>query len=433
MSHKKILSCWRRIMTGWGLRKPLRQQPFRRSMMLEPLEDRCVPTTTNVLTYHDNVQGTGVNSTETVLTPANVNTTSFGKLYSVHLDGQDYAEPLVDTQVTINAGVNTTANSAGLHNVVFVATQHDSLYAIDTSSGAILWQRSFTNTTAGYVGTTLGTNINNTLGASTITSVPNGDVNSSDINPEIGITGTPVIDPSTNTLYVIVKTKEIINGTASYVQRLHAINIADGTDRLNPYLIGQTNNGNNNNTQIYVYGTGDGEVTDPYNGTGRDVVQFNALREANREALNLENGTIYASWASHGDNGPYHGFVVTWTPGATSFTLTGVLCTSPNEGLAGIWGGGGRLTFETDGSDFYFETGNGYGGNPTLGALNAKGVAFPTDNNYSEALVKATSDPTTSATHQGPNGWGLKTWTISFPTTSPPWIRPTPILVRVPP
>ena len=147
--------------------------------------------------------------------------------------------------------------------------------------------------------------------------MPNGDVNSSDIDPEIGITGTPVIDPTTNILYVLVKTKETIGGTAHYVQRMHGINVADGTDKVTPFLVGDTYNGNTNNTQIFVYGTGDGNVTDPNRATdgnpGTTIVQFNALREANRPALSIHNGQLYVAWASHGDNGPYHGWVVTWS------------------------------------------------------------------------------------------------------------------------
>jgi autotransporter-associated beta strand protein len=213
-----------------------------------------------------------------------------------------------------------------------------------------------------------------------------------------------VIDPGTNTLYVVVKTKETVGGAAHYVQRLHAINTADGTDRAAPFLIGNTTNGNSNNTQIFVYGTGDGSVTV----SGKSVVQFNALREAERGALSLVNNTVYVEWASHGDNGPYHGWVAQWNVAnlaTTGFALTGVLNTSPNDGLAGIWQGGGRLVFDPDTSvtAFYFETGNGSGGAPTL---NASG--FPTNANYNEALVKVIPDPSSTAANQNANGWGLK-------------------------
>lgn len=387
------------------LRTPRRingNQP-RRSVQLhlEELESRDTPAV-DVLTFHNDIAGLGVNSSENQLTPANVKVGSFGKIYSTSLDGQVYAEPLVKTAVNITAGVNTTAGAAGIHDVVFVATEHDSLYAIDAgvTGGAVLWKRSFLGT-ANPTGDT-----NNTLGATAIVAMLSGYSNSGDIMPEIGITGTPVIDPATNTLYVVVKTQETIGGALHFVQRLHAINISDGTDRVTPYMIGDTTGSYSNNTAIYVYGSGDGHVTDPYNGTGRQVVQFNALREHQRTALSLVNNTVYVQWASHGDNGPYHGWVVGWNVAnltTNGFRVSGVLNTSPNDGLAGIWGGGGRLTFEADGSAFYFETGNGSGGAPTL---NASG--FPVDGNYNEALVKVMADPTTSATNQNINGWGFK-------------------------
>ncbi|HEV3237958.1 MAG TPA: fibronectin type III domain-containing protein, partial [Gemmataceae bacterium] len=381
------------------VRQPVRRKPITRyRLALEQLETRLTPSV--VLTYHNDIASTGLNANETQLTTANVKVGSFGKLFTTSVDGQVYAEPLVDTGITLTTGTNTKPGGTGVHDVVFVATEHDSLYAIDASvgGGAILWQRSFLDAT------NPGGNINNTLGATAITTVPPGDVGTGDITTEIGITGTPVIDSTTNTLYLVVKTKETIGGVAHYVQRLHAINVADGTDKVAPFLIGDT--GTTNNTQIYVYGTGDGNVTDPYNGTGKKVVQFNALREHQRGALNLVNNTVYVEWASHGDNGPYHGWVAKWDVSnltTNGFVLTGILNTSPNNGLAGIWQGGGALAFEANGSAFYFETGNGSAGAPTL---NANG--FPTSASYNEALVKVVADTTTTPTNQNANGWGLK-------------------------
>jgi hypothetical protein len=321
------------------------------------------------------------------------------------MDGNVYAEPLVDTGLTIANGVNTTPGAAGVHDVVFVATEHDSLYAIDTGTGAVLWKRVFLSTTNS------GGNINSTLGATAITSIPSGGgqpITSDNVTPEVGITGTPVIDASTSTIYLVTKTKETVSGTAHYVQRLHAISITDGTDRAAPYLIGDTTGTSTytNSTPIYVYGSGDGHVTDPYNGTGRQVVQFNALREHQRGALNLVNNSLYVQWASHGDEGPYHGWVARWDVTnvlTTGFVLTGALNTSPNNGLSGIWQGSGRLVFEPDSSAFYFVTGNGSGGAPTIGA-----DGFPTNANYNEAVVKVVNDGTTTATSQGANGWGMK-------------------------
>ncbi|MCE5268982.1 MAG: hypothetical protein LLG00_13985, partial [Planctomycetaceae bacterium] len=379
--------------------------------IFERLELRLT-LSTSVLTYHNDIASTGLNAGETLLTPTNVNALSFGKLFATPLDGQVYAQPLADPGVTIAAGVNTTAGASGIHDVALVATEHDSLYAVDANplgNGSVLWKRSFIDIiTPGYSGSAPGSNINSTLGATTITTVPNADVQTTDITPEIGITGTPVIDPATSTLYVVVKTKETIAGTAHYVQRLHAINIADGTDRAVPYLIGDTSGGNANNTQIYVYGAGDGRVIDPYNATGKNVVQFNALRENQRGALSLVNNVVYVEWASHGDKGPYHGWVAGWNVSNLTqggFALAGVFNSSPNGGLTGIWQGGGRLAFEADGSAFYFETGNGPS-NHANPVLDANG--FPADGNYYDALVKVVPDPTTTATNQGTNGWGFR-------------------------
>jgi hypothetical protein len=385
---------------SWLLGARCRRPITRARLELEAVEARLAPAV-NVLTFHNDTASTGLNPNETQLSPANVRVNSFGKIYTVPLDGQVYAQPLVDTGVTIANGPNTQPGAAGIHDVVFAATENDTLYAIDAGpvGGQVLWKRVFLDASNPS---------NNTLGATAIVPVTNTDVGSGDIQPSIGITGTPVIDPASNTIYLVTKTKETIGGATHFVQRLHAINLADGTDLLAPYLIGDTTNGNTNTTQIYVYGTGDGHVTDPYNGTGQQVVQFNALREHQRGALNLVNGKLYVEWASHGDQGPYHGWVVGWDVsnlGGTGWRLSGVLNVSPNGGLAGIWQAGGRLAFEPDGSAFYFETGNGPSSHPNP-TLDANG--FPTDGNYYEALVKVVADTTTTPTSQNKNGWGLK-------------------------
>jgi hypothetical protein len=400
----------------WNLRglrtspKPRQRKPLHRAIpTLETLERRLAPSA-DVLAYDYGSGSAGVNVNETVLSPTTVAPGNFGKLSTTTVDGNIFAEPLVQQNVTIGVSSgDSTANlvgTPGVYGVVFVATEHDSLYAINAvaGSGAVLWKRSFTTLATD---STPGTNINNPLGASAVSSVPSYEVNGTDLGAEVGITSTPVIDAGSGTIYLLVMTKEVVGDTVHYVQRLHGINTSDGTDRLTPFQIGDTVSGNTNNTSIFVYGTGDGSVLDPNRATDGNplstIVQFNAATENNRVALSLQNGQIYASWASWGDAGPYHGWVVTWTVSGGAFQLAGWLCTSPNNGLAGIWMGGGALQFEADGSTFYFETGNGSGGAPTL---NAQG--FPTTANYNEALVKVVADPTTSINHQGPNGWGMK-------------------------
>src|SRR5713101_3301671 len=149
---------------------------------------------TNVLTYHNDNARTGQNTGETVLTPSIVNSAQFGKLYSVNVDGYVFAQPLVLTNVSIPGQC--------AYDVVSVATENDSLYAIDADNGSVLWQVNFADPSNG------------------VTTVPTADLPTcTDVGPQIGITSTPVIDPTTGTIYVVASTKE--NG--SYVQKLHAI------------------------------------------------------------------------------------------------------------------------------------------------------------------------------------------------------------------
>jgi len=265
-----------------------------------------------MFTHRNDNQRTGQNVTETVLTLSNVNATTFGKLASFDIDGIAHAAPLYVANVDI-PGV-------GVRNVVYVATEHDSVYAFDAEarSAAPLWHRTFIDPGAG------------------ITSVPNADTGECcDITPEIGITGTPVIDPSTGTLYVVVKTKE---GANVYRQRLHALDIATGAEKFGgPVLI-----------QATVPGTGVGS-------TGGQLA-FDQLRENQRTALLLHNGVVYFGFGSHGDVQPYHG----WLLGYNATTLQRVFTfnTTPNGEGGGIWQSGGGMAIDAAGN-FYFATGDG--------------------------------------------------------------------------
>jgi hypothetical protein len=263
----------------------------------------------------------------------------------------------------------------GVHNVVFVATEHDSVYAIDgdfmarpsdpaAPRGGVLWQNIFTDPDAG------------------ITTVPAPqDLNTSDIVPEAGITGTPVIDPATNTLYVVVKTKEVSGTDLHYVQKLHALDITTGADKLTPMVIGDTIavNPGNPGASTYTYVSG---VSVPGTGAGsvNGTLTFNALRELQRGATTLSNGIVYVQWASHGDQGPYHGWVIGFS--ASDLSVQKVFNTSPNGSASGIWESGGGLGVDAQGN-LYFSTGNGFvsganqGFNANSGGPTALGAGGP--------------------------------------------------------
>src|SRR5262245_24844159 len=295
-----------RARRGRPIRNPVRPR-------LESLETRLAPAVNLISGHYDNLLS-GWNDQETALTPGNVNDASFGKLFSYAIDGYAYATPLYVSG--LNVGGTT-------HNVVFVATEHDSLYAFDADNpnpatgGGLLWKRTFIDTDAQTI-----------RPGFTTTTMPSGETLSGDIVPEIGITGTPVIDLATNTLYVVAKTKEVETATSTphWVQRLYAIDVTTGNDALSPFLIGDTTGENTNTSPISVPGTGAGSVG--------GVVTFNAKKENERMALqlvpNLADGTktVYVSWASHGDNGPYHGWVVGFD--ASTLAITKVFNTSPN-------------------------------------------------------------------------------------------------------
>ena len=182
---------------------------------LESLEPRTLLSAA-VVTYHNDIASSGVNSSETLLTPTNLTPGSFGKQFSTPVDGQIYAQPLYVPQSNIAVGLGQ-----GTHNVAFVATEHDTVYAIDADGGNVLWKTSLLDTSNPAV---------NLLGAAAIAPVTPFDVSTLDLSPEIGITATPVIDRAANLIYVEAKSKQTLNGDGGthYVQMLYKIDITTG-------------------------------------------------------------------------------------------------------------------------------------------------------------------------------------------------------------
>ena len=271
----------------------------------------------NVLTSHNDNARTGLNPNETILTPTNVNIYGFGKIYDRRVDGPVYAQPLYVSNLLIPG--------KGTHNVVFVATMHDSVYAFDADSNVgsnapPIWHTSFINPVA-------GTNV------PTATDVGAGQDCRTFVG-DVGICGTPAIDIVSGTLYVVARTKE----PAGQVHRLHALDIATGSERLNSPVV----------IDAVVPGTG----ADSSGG----FVHFNQLREIQRSALLLAGGVVHIAWCSYCDNAPYHGWITSYD--AQSLQQVGVYNATPNGNSGGFWMGGAGLAAAPDGSIFGV-TGNG--------------------------------------------------------------------------
>lgn len=283
----------------------------------------------DVTTYMYDGYQSGVNASESVLTPDNVKT-GFGEIATCELDGQAYAQPLVLRNVMI---------SGQPHTVIYAATCHDSVYAFDADSGAPLWHDSFISPAAGE----------------NISTVPNGVTRSGDILPEIGIVSTPVIDPKTGTLYVVATTKETgrPDGKTHYVQKIHALDLATGGEKFSgPKVIADTSFDNNQ----YDYNLADNPQTPSASGTAKDAldgkVYLNALRNNQRCSLTLLNGIVYVAWSSHGDNEPYHGWLVGFDATTLAPVPNQIFCDTPDGTKGGIWQGGAGPTVDHDGNLF---------------------------------------------------------------------------------
>lgn len=275
----------------------------------------------NIVTYHNDNARTGQNLNESLLTLSNVNTSQFGKLFTYAVDGQVYAQPLYLANVRIPG--------QGVHNVVYVATEHDGLYAFDADSNlganaGPLWYRSFINPSAG------------------VTPYPSSDAfGCSQVTPELGISGTPVIDTTTGTLYVVATTKEVSGNTTNYVHRLHAVDVATGNERPNsPAMV---------NASI-AYSVG---------GQGKTVT-WNPHDYKQRPGLLLLNGTVYAAFGSHCDENtsgtPYHGWLIGYD--ASTLDQVSIWNTTPNGSEAALWNSGAGPAADASGN-IYLTTANG--------------------------------------------------------------------------
>lgn len=297
--------------------------------------------TAQVTTSQYNNMRTGATLNEKTLTPQNVNAQQFGRLGAFKVDGAVYAQPLFLPAVEIPG--------KGKHDVLFVATEHDSVYAFDAyrPNDPPLWQASLLDKKGGEE------------------AVPASDVQCPFIQPEVGITSTPVIDLPSGTLYVLART---MNGHLfsenQYFQRLHALAITTGYEKFGgPVQI-----------TALVRGKGDGSK----NGE----VRFDALRENPRAALLLVQGTVYLAWGSSCDVDPYHGWVMAYD--GQTLAQKAVLNVTPDGSEGGIWGSDTGLGADASGN-VYVATGNG-----TFDAASG-------GRNYGDSLLKLGLDGSTLA------------------------------------
>jgi hypothetical protein len=286
----------------------------------------------DVLTYHNNNARTGFDNKETVLTLANVNSTTFGKLFTLPADGLVDAQPLYISNVNIS-GVT--------HNVLIVATEHDTVYAYDADTGTNLWQ---------------------------VSTLKSGETSSDQrhcpqVEPEIGITSTPAIarpKVGNPVIYVVAMSKE---GT-TYHQRLHALDATTGAELYN----------------------GPVDITGQYPGTGDNssggFVIFDPSQYKERSGLLLIGNTVYLAWASHCDFRPYTGWIMGYN--ATTLAQTTILNVTPNGSQGAIWNSGAGMAADTTGNIFILD------GNGTFDTtLTSSG--FPDQGDYGNAFLRLTT------------------------------------------
>jgi hypothetical protein len=327
-----------------------------------------------VFTYHNDLSRDGANTREYALTSSTVTTANFGKLFSCPVDGAVYTQPLWVPGLSINGGT---------HNVIFVATQHDTIFAFDADASPCVtyWQQNLLDTPHG-----------GTAGEGPVVWEDVGYCYG-DVYPEVGVTGTPVIDPTTNTIY-LVSASEIpgpLSGNCSlppgsYFHRLHALDITTGNEQANsPVTIAAS-----------VAGTGDG--------SSGGMVNFNSQMEHNRSGLALSNGVVYVAFSAHEDATPYHGWLLGYNASNVQQQVS-VFNTTPNGvggADGGIWAGGGAPAVDStaNGGDVYVSTGNG---------VFDEGSGMSLENDYGDSILRLTPVTGNIVTPNGLdltlNGW----------------------------
>ncbi|HTV50152.1 MAG TPA: hypothetical protein VME21_03125 [Steroidobacteraceae bacterium] len=279
-----------------------------------------------MVTYKNDLARTGQNLTETVLTPSNVNVNTFGLLRVLPVDGKVDAQPLYLSQLSIGASA---------HDVAYVASEGDSVYAFDVNSGAILWHSVL---------------------------LPAGETLSDDhgcdqVVPNIGITSTPVIDRTAGTIFVVAMSKD---ASGAYHQRLHALSLTSGAELANSPV----------------------DIAASYPNTS-GTTSFAPGQYEERAALLLLNGTIYTSWTSHCDIGPYSGWIIAYSE--TTLAQSAVLNVAPNSNSGpAIWMAGGGPAADSSGN-IYLLTANG----AFETTLNAAG--FPSGQDYGNSFLRITT------------------------------------------
>jgi hypothetical protein len=300
-----------------------------------PTATATVFVPTDVLTYHNDNARTGQNLTEQILTTANVNSITFGKLQVLPVDGRVDAQPLIKTQVNFPG--------SGMHNVLYVVTEHDSVYAFDADNGAMLWPMKVS---------VLGN------GES-----PSDNRNCNQVSPEIGITSTPVIDPlagPNGTIYLVAMSK---NGS-NYFQRIHALDLTTGAEEFGGPITVVAN----------VPGTGAGSIS--------GQVPFTPANYKDRAGLLLLNGTVYTTWASHCDASSYTGWIMSYAVNAqNTLAQTSVLNIIPNGSDGAIWQSGAGPATDNLGNIYFLDANGTFDTTLTMSGM-------PINNDFGNAFMK---------------------------------------------